>query len=154
MTLSYATRYPDGSLHRVLLNATVPDGSTHESLDVLPVDPTIPEGFVQDFSQGPAKARGWQIVEGVVVPLVMAAPTPEPTVRSQATDEILRRLTPEERTAIFTARQSSPALDYLLTRATAAGSIREDDPDFPTARDLLAQAGLLAAERWDQLFAP
>lgn len=81
------------------------------------------------------------------------APPPAPSARVQATDIILQRLTPQEREALFTARRTVWQIDYLMTRATSTGTIHEDDPDFPDARAMLDQAGIIAASRWEELFA-
>lgn len=82
------------------------------------------------------------------------APAPAPSPRTQDTDLILQRLTDQERLALFTARRDNALVDYLVTRAASTGRISESDPDFPTARAMLDQAGIIAAARWEELLAP
>jgi hypothetical protein len=79
-------------------------------------------------------------------------PTLPAAPRSQSTRVILDRLTPAEAAALTGSTHA--AIKLLVLKATAAGSIREDDPDFPTARAGLDALGIIAAARWDALFAP
>jgi hypothetical protein len=77
--MNYAIKTPDGNdVHKVVFNGSLPEGKTLEDLDLWPVDTTIPEGFQQDFSQGPVSARGWRVVDNVVVPCVTARPYQDP----------------------------------------------------------------------------
>ena len=77
---------------------------------------------------------------------------PTPTARTQSTRTILDRLTPTEAAALTACTQ--PGIQLLVLKATAAGTIREDDPDFPTARAGLDALGIIATTRWTALFAP
>ncbi len=147
--IPYAITTPDGRLYRVVLNGALPDGplpegKQPEECGMLRVDQAVPQGHVQ---------MGWEIVGGIVKAVTVPAPA-EPTFKRQETDVILRRLTPRERTALFAARRVSGDIDYLLTRASATGSIRDDDPDFAQGVAALDAAGIIAASRWDALLAP
>jgi hypothetical protein len=75
-----------------------------------------------------------------------------PRVRRQATRTILDRLTPAESAALLDS--ANVGIRLLVLKAVAEGFIRDDDPDFPAARAGLAALGIIAAARWDALFAP
>jgi hypothetical protein len=63
--MSYAILTPDGSaIHRVVMRP-LPEGSTHESLGVAPVNESVPDGYTR---------TGWQLVDGVVEPVLVAIP--------------------------------------------------------------------------------
>lgn len=93
------------------------------------------------------------VVDAIAQAIANPVPLPVPS-RRQRTDIILQRLTETERGALFTARKNVWQLDYLITRAASTGEIHEDDADFPLARATLDQLGIVAAARWDALFAP
>lgn len=147
--MTYATLTPTGQLHRIVRDAVVPDGATHASLGVLPVDSTIPDGHRQDFSQGPATARGWQIVNGVAVPITVPLPAPGPAP------------VPES----VSPRQIRKALNAAGLRATveaavaaAPQDVRDDwefalevRRDWPALNSMAAQIGL-TSEQVDALF--
>lgn len=89
--MNYAIKTPTGELHRVVLAAELPAGKTLAELDLLPVDPTIPDGYRQDFSRGPKTARGWQLVAGVVVPYITALHVPTQEEKEAAIAEEAER---------------------------------------------------------------
>jgi hypothetical protein len=74
-----------------------------------------------------------------------------PRVRRQATRTILDRLTPDESAALLNS--TAIGIRLLVLKAVAEGFIRDDDPDFPAARAGLDALGIIAADRWDALFA-
>lgn len=100
--------------------------------------------------QTPEVYAEWKAKQDVPPP---PEPEPAPEVRSQATDIILQRLTESERAALFETRRSVWQLDYMMTRAAATGTISEADPDFPAGQAMLAQLGIIAVDRWEDLFA-
>ena len=70
--MSYAITKPNGEFHRVVVES-LPAGTTHAQLGVLPVNETVPEGY---------RRTGWQIIDGVCEPALEALevlPSPEPT---------------------------------------------------------------------------
>ena len=69
-------------------------------------------------------------------------------------DTVLQRLTNAERAALFTARRTYWQVDYFLTRASTTGIISTADADLPAAQAMLAQLGIIAADRWPALLAP
>lgn len=79
-------------------------------------------------------------------------PAPEPTRIDS--DTVLQRLTADERAALFTARRTVWQIDYFLTRASTTGIISSHDADLPAAQDMLADLGIIAADRWAALLAP
>lgn len=81
-------------------------------------------------------------------------PTPADGVTRIDSDAVLSRLTAEEREALFTARRTIWQVDYFLTRAATTGIISTADADLPAAQAMLAQLGIIAAERWSTLLAP
>ncbi|MBI5689250.1 MAG: hypothetical protein HZC55_04075 [Verrucomicrobia bacterium] len=105
-------------------------------------------------SESRPPGEGWETVSVDEFNALRAAGWLPRQPYQQDTDIILQRLSAGERAALFAARQANWQIDYLVTRAAATGSIREDDPDFPAARAALDQLGIIAAARWDALFAP
>jgi hypothetical protein len=76
-----------------------------------------------------------------------------PTVAlRQETRTVLDRLTPTELSALITS--DNVGVRALVLKATAAGAIRSDDPEFPAAKTGLDALGIIAASRWDALLAP
>src|SRR5690606_3543000 len=106
----YGIKTPDGlGLHKVL------PGDPPEGIDpsqFWQVNETVPEGFYR---------TGWQLVAGVVEPVLQAIPTPEPQPRRQDTRKILDRLTSDEVAALSLARQQYPQIDLLVLKAVAEG---------------------------------
>lgn len=95
--MNYAIKTPDGkSLYKVVLNAELPEGRTLADLDLWPVDTTIPEGYRQDFSQGPKTARGWQLVDDKVVPYLVELPPPDNTPPEPTFEDRLAALEAKE----------------------------------------------------------
>jgi len=74
-----------------------------------------------------------------------------PRVCRQATRTILDRLTDAESAALLNS--TNTGIRLIVLKAVAEGFIRDDDPDFPAARAGLDALGIIAAERWDALFA-
>lgn len=93
-----------------------------------------------------------QLAPAEIAYAIAHPPAPPLPARSQATRTILDRLTPTEAAALTACTQ--PGIQMLILKATAAGTIREDDPDFPTARAGLDALGIIATTRWTALFAP
>ena len=86
------------------------------------------------------------------IAFAQANPPAFPLVRRQDTRVILDRLTPAEAAALTAC--SVTGIRVLVLKATATGAIRDDDPDFPAAVAGLDALGIIAASRWDALFAP
>jgi hypothetical protein len=147
--MNYAVLTPAGALHRVILGATVPEGFTPESLGVLPVQTTIPDGHRQDFTQGPATARGWQLVDGAAVPITVPVPAPEaPTVPEAVTPRQIRRA--------LNAAGLRSAVEAAVAQASQdvrddwefALEVRRDHPEL----NAMATALGLTSEQLDALF--
>lgn len=84
---------------------------------------------------------------------LLASPqTVTPGARRQDTRVILDRLTEAEAAALTAC--TVPGIRLLVLKAAATGAIRDDDPDFLAAVAGLNALGIIAASRWDALFAP
>lgn len=78
--MNYAIKTPNNlDIFAIVLNGSfphgpLPSGKTPIECGMWSVDLTIPSGFQQDYSQG--IPPGWQLVNNVVVPCIVAIPTP------------------------------------------------------------------------------
>ncbi len=114
--MHYAIKTPDGlGLFRVVLDGALPDGplpagKTPADCDMWPVEPTIPAGFRQDVTQG--TPRGWQLVAGVVSPILAAIPVIPPTPQQIWRTKLAGRIT-DSATGIQI--EASEAVRNLLT---------------------------------------
>lgn len=80
-------------------------------------------------------------------------PPIEASARSQKTRVVLDRLTSQEVSALHAARAANAALDAYVLKALATGMIHEDDADFAAGSAALDAEGIIASNRWDDLFA-
>ena len=109
-------------------------------------------------SDAPAP-EGWQRVTREAYAAMVAAYVPEPEPQAPEplhidSDTVLQRLTAAEREALFSARRTVWQIDYFLTRASSTGIISTTDADLPAAQAMLAQLGIVTADRWPALLAP
>lgn len=113
-TMNYAVKSADGkSIFKVFLNdERFPSNTTPEELDLWPVDPTIPEGYRQDFTKGES---GWQVVDGKVTPCIEPIPVPEPL--------------PEPKPQVVSPWQMRRALNKLGLRASVEAILAAADLD-------------------------
>jgi hypothetical protein len=96
-----------------------------------------------DFDHVPGFAR-WTGTE-------WQAYVPSPPVPSWSPLQFIERFTDAEQLAIVTAAQSSPALRLWYDKAMAAGEIVADDPRTIAGLQVMVDAGLISAERRDQI---
>jgi hypothetical protein len=106
----------------------------------LPAGWTPPEGY--SLVAREELPQGWQMEPVSAEPLHIDS------------DTVLQRLTSAEREALFSARRTVWQVDYFLTRASSTGVISTADADLPAAQAMLAQLGIVAANRWPALLAP
>jgi hypothetical protein len=67
---------------------------------------------------------------------------------------ILERMRPEEYAKIGEAEARDARFKWWLERIRAQGKVNIRSPEFAGARQAVIDAGLFAAERFDELFAP
>lgn len=141
--MSYAIKTPDGfGVFKVVLNEDLPADPedriprrvTHADFDVWEVDlsPLDAENVRQDFSVG--TPPGWQLVDGVVVPHVIAAPPPTPMVPAAVT-----------RRQLFLALLAMPT---PVTRATLRAQLAGNEAaliEFDEAMDFRRNHPLVAS---------
>jgi hypothetical protein len=112
-----------------------------------------PEGYEPSTEEAASEWVAAQLAAG----WVPAHPAPEPVSAEPLhidSDTVLQRLTAAEREALFSARRTVWQVDYFLTRASSTGIISTADADLPAAQAMLAQLGIVAADRWPALLAP
>lgn len=76
------------------------------------------------------------------------APAPPPSWPSL---DFMERFTESEQLAIVTATLANPAVKLWYDKAMAAGTVKADDPRTVAGMAALVGAGLITAERHDQI---
>lgn len=110
----------------------------------------VPSGALHGY-RSPSGTPSEELAAAEIA-FALAHPPAFPVVRRQDTRVILDRLTEAESAALTACTHAGIRL--LILKASSTGAIRDDDPDFPAAVAGLHALGIIAATRWDALFAP
>ena len=108
----------------------------------LALDSSLYADYMSSRAQAANAARDLMIAAQPVAPVAS---------RVQDTRTVLDRLTVDEKNALMNC--TIPDIRMLMFKAASTGTIHEGDKDFPSAKAGLAALGIIAADRWDALFA-